>query len=177
MPELSTTKVCSKCGIEKSVAQFGLRSNRKSGRTSWCNECRRLRAAAYRRSNPGAVRRIRQAYKNTVAGFTTRSWGSLNARTINGSRPNWEERSCRYYLRQGVRLEMTREELCAFITANWSIVQEMLAAGQRPSVDRINSEGPYSPDNIQMIPLADNCRKSMAETHAKVRRKRRVSQK
>jgi hypothetical protein len=39
-------------------------------------------------------------------------------------------------------------------------IQAIWAAGGTPSIDRIDSDGHYSADNIQFIPWAENGRKA-----------------
>lgn len=41
MSSLPLSKVCTKCGVEKPLAEFGRQQSRKDGHTSWCLVCRR----------------------------------------------------------------------------------------------------------------------------------------
>ena len=54
------TKVCTKCGVEKQINDFSPRKGVKSGRKSWCKECRnkskRDKNAKRRLENPPKVR-------------------------------------------------------------------------------------------------------------------------
>jgi hypothetical protein len=86
-------------------------------------------------------------------------WGSLNSRTINGSCPRWSSKSFSRYLKQGIRLEVTRDELRTIVTEWWDRIQAMRAAGQTPSIDRIDANGHYSRDNIRFIPRSENSRR------------------
>jgi len=44
MEEIKETKICSKCSIEKSVDEFGVRKDTKDGLNSCCKECIRIRS-------------------------------------------------------------------------------------------------------------------------------------
>lgn len=45
------TKVCTKCKEEKSICDFGNRSNSKDGKSSQCKKCHNLRSAEYQKNN------------------------------------------------------------------------------------------------------------------------------
>jgi 5-methylcytosine-specific restriction endonuclease McrA len=49
---VSGTKVCTKCGVEKSVEDFSRRSNRPSGRASACKVCDSARGRKRAKENP-----------------------------------------------------------------------------------------------------------------------------
>ena len=59
----------------------------------------------------------------------------------------------KYYGGKGIELKLTSNDLrAAFENAKaWSMKQ--------PSIDRINGNGHYSPDNIQWIEMSDNRKK------------------
>ena len=99
-------------------------------------------------------------YYHTPGGFATRKWNQINKRTINGSSPHWGCKSHRHYLNKGIKLLITKNELKQFVTDNWSKITAMWEKGQTPSIDRIDSDGHYSLDNIQFIPLRENCRRA-----------------
>jgi hypothetical protein len=71
---------------------------------------------------------------------------------------------------------MTRDQLMASIRADWDTIQAIWNAGKTPSIDRIDGNGPYSPNNIQFIPLRDNCVKAAHETNVKRRIKKFMRQ-
>ncbi len=124
------------------------------------------------------MKRLRDyhAYRRTLVGYAIKVWASLNRRTINGSCPRWDNRHVRPYLEAGIELQMTRDELMASIRADWDTIQAIWNAGGTPSIDRIDGNGPYSPDNIQFISLRDNCVKAAHETNVKRRIKKLVGQ-
>jgi len=185
-------KRCWKCGVEKPLEQFGKNASKKDGRDGRCKECAARwhrehfdrekngrRHSNYCKNNRERHGRYNRAYQKryhlTIDGFIAAVWHRLNSRTINGSHPRWSRRN-RPYLMAGIRLELTRDELKAVITANRSVIQAIWAAGGTPSIDRIDSTGHYSADNIQFIPLRENCRKAAYETVAKERAKKLSAQ-
>jgi hypothetical protein len=173
MPDLST-KRCPKCGMEKPLVQFSPDKRAKDGRQSSCKECCKLLQRAWRRANPNKhsarckayqsrnkdrLRAKRIAHRQTLTGYASALWASLNGRTINGGHPQWQSEFAGCYLRRGVCLAITRVELFATVAAWWERIREMRAAGQIPSIDRIDPDGHYSVDNIRFIPLHENVRK------------------
>lgn len=108
--------------------------------------------------------RARDAERNRVRrhtwkGFASERWGALNSRTVNGSHPNWVNPQHLVYLRAGTELRMTREEFMGWCETRAAQIEQMYRDGLRPSLDRIDSLGHYSLDNIQLLPLSENCRK------------------
>lgn len=49
-------KVCSKCGAEKELSEFGVRKNRKSGYNSACKECLNIQKQKAKTENPTRFR-------------------------------------------------------------------------------------------------------------------------
>lgn len=45
-------KICKRCGVSKSISDFGTNRKNKDGCTIYCKECEKLRAKNYRVSNP-----------------------------------------------------------------------------------------------------------------------------
>jgi hypothetical protein len=116
-------------------------------------------------------------HHKTISGFVTRIWNGINNRTVNGSHPNYKNKISRRYIERGIRLEITRKELKAKVLESWPVISAIWTNGGIPSIDRIDSNGHYSAQNIQFIPLSENCRKSAYETQMKTRAKRLTTQK
>lgn len=72
-----TTKVCSKCKVEKGVGEFSRGKGRKQGIQNLCKVCSRERNAAYRAANPEKV-------KELVA-----AWRAANLEKINKKDDAW----------------------------------------------------------------------------------------
>lgn len=56
------TKRCTKCGIEKPMAEFYARKNSPDGRNPQCKECVKAKSAAYRKANPEKVKAGKKKY-------------------------------------------------------------------------------------------------------------------
>lgn len=94
----------------------------------------------------------------TLRYFMRTRWNGINQRTINGRNPSWNNRFARFYLEKGIRLEMAREEFYGWCISNWHIARTIQSKGMTASVDRIDSNGPYSLENIQIISRNENSR-------------------
>ena len=59
------TKLCTKCGVEKDVCEFGRRRLSPDGRQTWCRDCRReyQRAYAQKFRNPEKHREAQRRYR------------------------------------------------------------------------------------------------------------------
>jgi len=95
-------------------------------------------------------------------------WNGLNCRTTNGKyadKPYIRNNKCfRIYLRKGVELRMTKPEFMQFCYDNKNTIESMIASAKgerrlRPSIDRIDSSGHYSIDNIRIVTVHDNVSK------------------
>lgn len=106
-----------------------------------------------------------------VAKWVSSRWANINQRTVNGAYVNipslTNNPQQRSYLSKGIRLEMTKEEFIAFCSDNYDKIRSMMDAGERPSIDRICNDCPYSIENIQIIPLIDNLTKDKPASNRK----------
>lgn len=113
--------------------------------------------------------------RGTLAYFKLVSWSSLNARTVNGSRPNWKNpKIVSTYLGQGVRLGMTKEVFYSWCELHKNRILRLYSGGQTPSIDRIDTTKPYCIKNIRILELLENAERG-SETRRRLLSKPVVS--
>ncbi len=122
------------------------------------------------------LKKIRSVTDSPI-GWAGQKWRLLNQRTVNGNNPT-NNRSAVAYRNRGVELRMTRPEFYTWVEIMWPLIKDMynvieknadkLTLKQKmlllPSVDRIDGKGHYSLDNIQIVTVAANLRKSGLES-------------
>ena len=87
---MPTSKTCTKCGVEKSLDEFGPRPRGKYGRKAQCKDC--MNARARELYDPVKEQAKRDAYKQTDKGYFThrkaawRRHGILDVDTLD-----WEK--------------------------------------------------------------------------------------
>jgi hypothetical protein len=100
-----------------------------------------------------------ETYRHTWKCWFKSRWSGINRRTVNGAYPERNKRtSC--YLDSGVRLEMTKEEFKIWCFDRKDIIENMYKNNIIPSIDRIDTNGHYSIDNIQIIDQKENSKKA-----------------
>lgn len=163
---MNITKRCTTCGLELPLDQFGNQPGRPHSKRARCRSCAALwmrdhrarhprenaqRLRAYYQRNKEILKAKQRAYRLTPKGWAVNAWVRLNNRTINGAKPYWRSTGHRYYLEHGIRLEMTKTEFYAWVLAHWADAEAIQRNGKTPSIDRVDSKGHYSLDNIRII--------------------------
>lgn len=96
--------------------------------------------------------------------WTKHKWATINQRTVNGRYVNnlsvTLNRQQQSYYTKGIRIEVTKEEFFQFFASQEYLILEIMSRGEKPSVDRIDEDGHYSLDNMQIIALDENRKKS-----------------
>lgn len=98
--------------------------------------------------------------ENKFKHFKQDKWYRLNQRTVNGMYPNLMNKRLTAYFRKGIRLEITRTDWENFCDANRNKIIRLFELGEKPTVDRIDSEGHYALENMQILSLSENCKKT-----------------
>lgn len=106
-----------------------------------------------------------------VREFRHSRWQSINRRTVNGRVPRWWCKQARFYLEKGIRLEMTKQEFYSWCAEQSSIIVEIYKQGEIPSIDRIDNEGNYRLDNLQVISMRENVARRNNKSHLEVLQK------
>lgn len=96
--------------------------------------------------------------RGTLAYVQGRYWTTMNQRTVNGRGPQLTKRN-KVYFERGIRLEFSKLEFCKWVSDHWKEFEDIYKSGRTPSIDRINSLGHYSLDNLQVIDLKENMAK------------------
>ena len=60
---MENSKVCKRCGTEKTLDEFNRNRSGPDGRQGWCRPCHNKKNAEQRLRNPGAHHRYQRAYK------------------------------------------------------------------------------------------------------------------
>lgn len=141
-------KCCSKCAQEKENVFFYKNKAKPDGLQTYCKSCQ-----------SSAIRATPCFTRGTLSHFKYTRWLCINARTINGAYPNRKNKRIKGYFDKGIRIEMTKDEWHAFCDENEKVIMDFYAAGETPSIDRIDDKGHYSLGNIQIISRKENCRK------------------
>jgi hypothetical protein len=154
-------KPCSKCLVTKPLSDFHKNKSNRDGLQSQCKDCRHVvRVSKWETSPLQQVVRVRngvaQTYSRTRNHGESKSvlytrWKKIKERCYNLNAQNY-----RFYGGKGVAVcDEWRNDFFSF--KSWAI-----AAGfqEHMELDRIDSEGPYSPDNCRWLPSRENIKRS-----------------
>ena len=131
---------CTKCAGK---GPFYRDRNRNNGLTALCKTC---------------CRNCPSNKNGTLAYFKLSRWKSMNQRTVNGTRPNYENPPIRRCLEKGTRLELTKQEFYAWCDTQERKILGLFRRGEIPSVDRRDPLKHYSLDNMRIMECNKNRR-------------------
>jgi len=109
--------------------------------------------------------------------FIYRTWHGINARTVNGLRPDWKSISHSRYLRKGIEIRFTYPEVITWIMRRKHTIIKLIAQDEIPSIDRIDSNGHYELPNMRIISLRKNRKAGSAAGKQNCLAKRNLMQK
>lgn len=150
---LGVRMLCLRCNAEKPASSFVKDQSRPTGWYPYCKQCSDL----YQKRMPSKT-------KGTLEWFRRVTWIGINGRTVNGKHPMPHHASSASYLKKGIKLGMTKEEFYSWCDENREVILALWAAGQRPSVDRVDSSGDYTIKNIRVLSLQENMRRKSHKT-------------
>lgn len=158
-------KTCSKCGVEKEMAEFSARSNRPSGRRSECKRCcskahtayyysapekARARSSTWAKENPDRVVTKSSAYyKNNKSTLRAKcdKWKAENPEKTSASMSMWKKSNrCRCAAIQGAR---RAGQLQA--TPVWASKEKIEEFYYTADMLGMHTGGPYHVDHV--VPL------------------------
>jgi len=96
---------------------------------------------------------------STITGFTTTRWHKMLNRVNTRAS----------YLRKGIQVTFSRAEFHSWVSLNWTAIQALYAKNKIPSIDRIDNNGHYSLENIQILDYRLNCLKGCRDTQQRKR--------
>jgi hypothetical protein len=152
------TKICTKCGIEKSLSEFSKRPERKNGFRSDCKLCEYLRHKKYqqqhkelyynsnknwRTKNKKKLQQDREKIKKETPWILT--WYRINSRCNTKTNPDYL-----LYGGRGIRNKLLKSD-CKFL---WFRDKAYLL--QQASIHRKNSDGNYTISNCKYIEQTKN---------------------
>lgn len=168
---MNETKICKDCGQELPISKFYTSKITKDGCYSYCKSCHNKRATV---STIGW--KTRNPYENLIRN----RWNSINQRTVNGKYTTSPSAvSCpqlKSYREKGIMLEMSFEGFRAWMLANETLHNEIVATGDKSSIDRIDDDLGYSLDNIALISLHSNIEKRVGKECKRTENKEEVKQ-
>lgn len=136
---------CTKCEKLKKETEFGP-GKKKNGLASWCREC----VNNGKKNSPSSIKGTKEYLKRII-------WQGMNSRPVNGK---YSRKYNDIYTKKKIRIEMTKEDVYAWVDTIWAVAQKILANGGTPSVNRIDNDGHYTLDNIEMISHRENCKRN-----------------
>lgn len=137
------TCICD-CGVYGIIRGSSLVQGQSKSCGCLAKELSSIRQKATSIGNPAKKR-------GTLAYFKCNTWNNIKKRVINGN-PDIKNQS---YIKKGIMLNMTKEEFYNWCDSIWEIASKM----NKPSIDRINSNGHYELSNIQILEHKDNVKK------------------
>jgi len=98
--------------------------------------------------------------RGTIEYFRLQTWSNMNKRCVNGAYHDSSNPKNAIYIRKGIKLTMSRKTFYKWCDENRDRILWYYNNGMTPSVDRIDENKNYHPDNIQVISLKENLEKA-----------------
>jgi hypothetical protein len=96
--------------------------------------------------------------RGTLEYFKCQTWGNIKRRTVNSKEfINFDR--FKTYKNKGIELRMSKQEFYAWVDFVWPQIEALYQLGLTPSIDRIDNDGHYQLDNIQILELRENIAK------------------
>jgi len=177
-------KKCTECHETKPLSAYNPAKHNRDGLKGYCKDCENIKRREYYEKRKDDFKEWHKTYHNKhrehlsevsrkyqkdlrindpIKYYKQASWRSLNQRCIDGCYANspsvQQSPQFQAYHRKGILIQITREELEKIWEDNREYVLALIEAGHIPTLDRIDDNGHYSPDNIQIISQIENIQK------------------
>ncbi len=144
------TKLCAKCDTTKPLTAFGNKQTSHDGLQLWCKLCTQTYYSEWRKSNPSVSKKLEsKSFENFYSSVHGRAVHMLN---------NMKARARRNNVKCTISIEWIENKLELGLCDVTKIPFVLAANGGKghktnsfsPSIDRIEQQGDYSPENCQM---------------------------
>lgn len=100
MIKLNEKKICTKCGIEKSLDDFYAERYHKDGKASWCKMCKEIAKKQWRESNLERIRKVYKEYRQRnkqKRNEYSKQWRESNAEKRKIYQKQWNSNNPEYF--------------------------------------------------------------------------------
>ena len=102
---------------------------------------------------------------STIRKFVTSRWSKINTRTINGLYPDYNCPKAANYFANGIMVLCNKVEFELWCLSQAQHILNLINSGETPSIDRIDSTGHYSLENMRIISMTEQRKKTLAENN------------
>jgi hypothetical protein len=145
-------KTCSKCKETKSVDNFPKTKTNKDGLSYLCTTCNREQNKKYRDKNNVRYYSNQQTWRSTPEGFVSN--------TVHGARTRASKKKIAFDItNQDIHQMMAAQDMKCAVTGVEMTLDSLNRKKANPfkcSIDRIDSDGGYTKDNIRLVCWAVN---------------------
>ena len=165
-----TTKICSKCGIEKDISDYTKSSKNKStGRRSECKTCESTRKRKYYNENCDTVlQKCKKYYEDNKESILYKH--SEYSRRVRADNPELAmfKRSAKRAARHGIPFSISIDDIvipkfCPILGIELEIANKSGGSMNSPSLDRLIPSSGYVKGNVWVISKLANTMKSSAD--------------
>ena len=163
---MGRTKICTKCGIEKSIDDFYTAGRSRKGTVIYrgrCKECERLESRI-----PIEERIVPPKYITDDIIYKKCQQMAYDAHSRIYS-PSRQNKSCYRNLINPFDFENTKEMYMYLFNNCYDEIKSMIDNNISPSVDRIDSSKGYSKDNIRILSHKENTERGVENRKRKVK--------
>lgn len=138
---------CNVCKVDKDLDQFDKHKHGKHGKRTICKSCQAIKAKEYRLKKPDFIKELKDKYRNSFDGFLVTILGDARRRAEKSKIPFEIDLD---FLKS---LWDTQFALCKFtgLPLEYIKVPGKNKNPYQASLDRIDSRGGYTKDNVRWV--------------------------